>query len=834
MSAEQQNLEELVESIADGQPLDWDALDVASDPARRRMLRHLRVVSAVAEVHRTLPPEDLSETVGAVIAANPRPLSRWGHLVLIEKIGEGAFGEVFRARDPWLDREVALKLLKAGSADGNPAQYMIDEARALARVRDGNVVTIHGADQHEGRVGLWMELVRGRTLAEMVATEGPFSTGEAAAIGQEVCRALTSVHAAGLIHRDVKAQNVMREAGGRVVLMDFGAGGTPLYLAPELFTAAAPSVASDLYSVAVLLFHLVTGRYPITGTSVPALEDAHSRGERTALAAVRPDLPQTFTEVVERGLNPDPAKRFVSAREMEEALRSVVPPASVTSSPSLPSASRRSPALVTMVAAIAILAAGAAATWRWVAPWGFGSGSRDTWVAVLPFRAIGSNPETIYYSEGLSEDLTAQLAQLSSVRVVSGMSVRQFRGTDKTPTEIGRALNVRALITGSVRLEDDELVVVVEVVDAEKSEQLWAATFNRPRRDVLLVRREVVRQASMALTGSFSAADASRLQRREPDPRAFDLYLKGRYYWNTRSPEGITRSIGYFTEATAVDPNAALPFAGLADAYMLAAFYNLVSPSVAHVKAEEAALRAITLESDLAEGHAALGSLRLDQFRWREAEASLKRAIELNPSYASAHHWYGLMLVELGRFDEALQSLRHARAADPSSHALEAASAYVYYAARDFPRAVQAYQQILDVAPTDFQANGGIIETYAAMGDFAAAGRAVENATRVTGRAEDLRLAGAYVYALAGDSKAARELLAKAAADASAKPVSYAEMASVYGALGDLAGAFNSLERAAVERDPLLGYIAVDPRFDRLRGDDRYPPFLNRLGLSPK
>jgi eukaryotic-like serine/threonine-protein kinase len=834
MSAEPLNLEELVQSIADGRPLDWVALELTSDPAERRLLRHLRVVSGVAEVHRTVRLEALAETIGGV-ATEPRlSLSRWGHLLLIEKIGEGAFGDVYRARDPWLDREVALKLLKADVADGDPAQRIVDEARALARVRDGNVVTVHGADRHDGRVGLWMELVRGRTLAELLATQGPFSATEAAAIGQEVCQALASVHTAGLIHRDVKAQNVMREAGGRVVLMDFGAGGTPLYLAPELFAGRTPSVASDLYSVAVLLFHLVTGRYPINGKSVADLEDAHLRGTRTPLAEVRPDVPATFAAIVERGLHPDPTKRFASAREMQEALRSVAPPGQVTAGPTAPRATRRWPSLVTIAAALALLVGGGAATWRYFAPGGFGRGSGDKWIAVIPFRAIGPNPETIYYSEGLSEDLTAQLARLGSVRVVSGMSVRQFRGTDKTPTEIGRALNVTALITGSVRLEDDQLLIVVEVIDAEKSEQLWSATFNRPRGDALLVQREVVRQASMALTGSFSAADASRLQRREPDPQAFDLYLKGRYYWNTRSPEGITRSIGYFSEATAVDPNAALPFAGLADAYMLAGFYNVVSPSVAHVKAEEAALRAIELEPDLAEGHAALGSLRLDQFRWSEAEASLKRAIDLNPSYASAHHWYGLLLTAHGRFDEALQSLRNAQAADPSSHALEAATAYVHYVSRAFPMALQGYQQILDVAPTDFLANGGIVETYAAMGDLPAARRAVDNAARVTGRGDDLRVTGAYVYALAGDSKAAVELLSRVYANTNGKPIGHAEIASVYAALGDLTRAFESLERAAVERDPLLGYIAVDPRFDRLRLDGRFSLFLNRLGLSPK
>jgi serine/threonine protein kinase len=233
MSGEALRMDALLESVADGSAVDWDSIDAAAiTEEERRMVRHLRLVAGIADVHRTIPLDE-APMPAPVFDLDTQPVPRWGHLLLLEKIGEGTFGEVYRARDPWLDREVALKLLRPTVT--GPGR-VVSEAQALARLRHPNVVTVHGADMNDGRAGLWMEFVRGRTLSDIVGTDGPLSAAEAAVAGQELCRALTAVHGAGLIHRDVKAQNVMRESGGRLVLMDFGAGHTPLYLAPELLS----------------------------------------------------------------------------------------------------------------------------------------------------------------------------------------------------------------------------------------------------------------------------------------------------------------------------------------------------------------------------------------------------------------------------------------------------------------------------------------------------------------------------------------------------------------------------------------------------------------------
>ena len=338
--------------VADGHPVDWDAaLSSASDDHERNLIASLRVIEGVAQlpeppgspsgIGRVLglqPGADLRVTASlkASNAPSSSHLGTWAHLEVREKLGEGGFAEVYRAWDSRLNREVALKLLKADSSPGKAtASRVIKEGRFLARLRHPNVVTVYGAETHGGRIGLWMEFVRGRSLEEVLADRGPFGAREAALIGIDLCRALSAVHRAGVVHRDVKAQNVMREEGGRIVLMDFGAGievagegeardttisGTPLYLAPELFSGEPVTERSDIYSLGVLLYRLVTGAFPIEASSWSELHGKHARREATLLRDRRSDLPETFVKVVERATAWEPHERFATAGAMEQSL----------------------------------------------------------------------------------------------------------------------------------------------------------------------------------------------------------------------------------------------------------------------------------------------------------------------------------------------------------------------------------------------------------------------------------------------------------------------------------------------------------------------------------
>ena len=350
MSPGLEHLAGLLASVADGWPQDWDALDARADDDRtRRALGSLRIVAAIADSKRRLAPlgrppshnrRDTPDAGGQSAPASPempvqqaRPAQdQWGRFFLLRKLGEGAYGDVYQAYDTQLDRDVALKLLKPSASSADTARRLLAEARMLARVRHPNVASVYGAGEHDGRAGIWMELVRGVNLEELLHARGPMSASEAALVGLDLCRALAAVHGAELVHRDLKASNVMREVGGRIVLTDFGAGrcqglrpkrqfaGTPLYLAPEVLAGSEATVLSDIYSLGVVLFRLVTAGYPRRADRVNDLLDIRGAGTPTSLRDLRPDLPETFVAAVEQALAFDPADRPQTAGALRAAL----------------------------------------------------------------------------------------------------------------------------------------------------------------------------------------------------------------------------------------------------------------------------------------------------------------------------------------------------------------------------------------------------------------------------------------------------------------------------------------------------------------------------------
>ncbi|HXW05887.1 MAG TPA: serine/threonine-protein kinase, partial [Vicinamibacterales bacterium] len=426
MRADDRAITDLASSVADGAVVDWSHAEAGVPANQRRLIRHLQLVESIAAVHRSIPEGSPPESPDQAAAVMEVP--RWGRLVLLERIGQGMSGDVHRARDTELHREVALKLLHDTSASRDAHRRVLEEARRLARIRHPHVVHVYGAEQHDGRVGLWMELVRGESLEQIVRARGRFGAHEAAVVGLDLCAALAAVHGAGLLHRDVKAQNVLRESGGRIVLMDFGTGeelrqnagssrmvGTPLYLPPEIFKGKAATAQSDIYSLGVLLFFLVTGEFPVSAGSMIELARAHSRGERRHLRDVRPDLPAAFVEAVERALERSPERRYASAGEMEAALRPTLdlPPLVVREQPARSGIRNRAFAGLAGVLALAVLALIA---WSLTRGAPVASGAS---IAVLPFSDLSSNSPAPYLAAALTDELIATLGQIHTLRVSS-------------------------------------------------------------------------------------------------------------------------------------------------------------------------------------------------------------------------------------------------------------------------------------------------------------------------------------------------------------------------------------------------------------------------------
>jgi serine/threonine protein kinase/Tfp pilus assembly protein PilF len=871
MNAKASSLDGVVESVADGDPIDWRSLETVTDEAARRRLRYLRIVAQIAEVHRTQTDDDSAYMPATVIPAQHDGLVRWGHLLLLEKIGEGGFGEVYRARDSWLDREVALKLLKPGNASGEATARVLREARTLARIRNANVVTVHGADVNDARVGLWMELVRGRTLEDLLRSQGPFGPAEAALIGRTICRALAAIHAAGLLHRDIKAANVMRESGGRIVLMDLGTGrdsaadlhrgmsdlaGTPLYQAPEIFAGSGASERSDLYSVGVLLYHLVTGSYPVQAKTTDALEDAHATGTSVRLRDARADLPTSFVQVIDRAIAADPAERYQTAGALEAGLiraldeSDMVPAVGKTGAvgPSRMASWHVAAIALSLVLLVGLAAIGVPSLRSQFSTTPAISPAAIRSIAVLPLANVSGDPTQDYFSDGMTDELIATLGRLNGVNVISRTSVMQFKGSTSPVHEIAKRLRVDAILEGSVMVvpggkssneaAPKRVRISARLVRAGADTQLWSRTFETIVTDVMALQSQVAKAVADGIDLHLTAQNRQALARVGSSPGtqifdAFDLYLKGRYEWNRRTEPGLRQSVLYFKEAIARAPTFALAYAGLADAHNLLGDYGFVSRSAALKLAADAATKALELDDSLAEAHTSLGFIRLNQFAWTASETAFRRALTLNPGYATAHQWYAFFLTQQGRFQEAISEAGTAAALDPLSVGVNAMFGYVLTDARRYDEALAQYEKAAALDPSFHHSYSDLAKTHILRGDVV---RALLNADRASASgARDPFVLGdiGHVYAVAGNRTKAIEIVNDLAAryqqhDAGAAMA----VATIYAGLRDVGRTFQWLNLARAVDDPVVADIKSDPRFDSVRDDPRFAKLLASVGLT--
>ena len=816
MKPERADYDRLVESLADGVPLDWAALSAKVSTARdQRRYKNLRLVARIAEIHRTIALEEgAHDPAAAVPDGTVAPLTAWGHLEIVKQLAVGSFGELYLARDPQLNRDVALKLLRRGIANAPSTARLLAEAQALAKVRHPNVVTIHGADVRDGRAGLWMELVNGRTLETWLLDNGVLGASETVGIGRDLCRALAAVHAAGLIHGDVKAQNVMREEGGRIVLMDFGAGqaqgapaataGTPLYLAPEVLAGAPSTTHSDIYSLGVLLFHLLTNRYPCYAADIDGLRAAHAQGVRLRLRDLRPDLDGRVVDVVERALEPDPAMRFATAGTMEQAL--------VVEKPK----PRRYAAAALAAAALAALVVGLPYLSR--AVWG----PKIHSVAVLPFTA-SSGDDSAYLLSGLASDVVRELQrfELEVKRAPSSAA-----GAD--PAVIEKRVGTEAVMQGVSSRADGSATLRVAVVHAGLSE-LWSKVYPLEHATLPSLARTISQDAASALRVAVRAGAPA--PGHQANSRAYDAYQRGRVLWEQRDPSLLERSLEYFKQAARLDPEYAQPWAGMADAYIAMGVpaFGKLTPLETRRLAKDAALKAIELDPNLAEAHTSLAfTAFLHDWDWDVADRRFKQALELNPQYPLAHHWYAEFLNEMGRFDEAMNEIRRAQALDPMSLLIHRDIGWHFFCQRRYDEAIAQLRETLTLDSGFSAARTLLARALAAKGQYDEALAELERVRGGISPTTYLSFKG-YIEAASGDREAANTRLQELRRLASASYVSPYYLALIYTALGQKAEALSELERSHAEQDSTLVTVNIDPRFDPLRGEDRFRALVARM-----
>jgi serine/threonine protein kinase/tetratricopeptide (TPR) repeat protein len=863
-------LEDLAASVADGDEVDWEGAEAGAESERnRRVIKDLRLIANIAAFCRTNAGEE-----PAALPEPPsveRPVGRWGAFELIQRIGEGAFGDVYRARDA-LHRDVALKLLRAsqGTSTSQLSARILHEGRVLARVRHTSVVTVYGAEEHDGRVGLWMEFIEGRTLEAILQAQGPFGAREAALIGRELCRAVAAVHGAGLVHRDIKAQNVMREAGGRLVLMDFGAGqpiqgdvrrggkvtGTPLYLAPELLHSAPATVQSDIYSLGVLLYHLVTNTYPVRASSLEELKAAHAAGTRQRLTDVRPDLPEDFVRIVERAVDADPARRFASAGAMADALSHTLAfdtwmadTTAFAGSADAPATSSRlsqsgsadvkpTPWLRRRglwVAGAVLLVLGMAAAfaipaWRRAARPNGGSLAPSTLRLVVRPDSVGEPTVTSLLTDQLTQDLGAS----PHLRLIAPAAVDALR--DRPVSALMQSLEADALIEVAGNTDDGGAVGTVKVSRAGREGVLL--TSRTPQASRL---RELARDLAERVVGALQVKDQTwrpslRTELPLDNPEALRAFRQGQALLDHGGREDVGQAAERFREATQLAPDFVLAYAKWAEALLSLYRHNALSAGEAFPVAQDAIAQALRRDEASGEAHAALADLYVEKDRdWSRAETTFRRALTLSPSSEYARIRFAMMLSGRGRTGEAVSQSLEAQSLNPRSSLLRGyAGASLHYAGR-YVEAAKMYEGTLQL---DSQYNAawiGLCKAYAGLGRFEQARDACEQVER-TGAAEPPFVESQLVqiFADAGRTREARQHLGRLLGLYKAQPNADTAfwIALAHASLHDRDQAFRWLDEAIAGRSSRLLYARVDARLDPLRSDPRYAERETRIDAA--
>jgi tetratricopeptide (TPR) repeat protein len=856
LRAEQHHgLADVAASVADGTPVDWNAIHLQGSQADQRLVRHLRLVESIASLHRSIPttPGDDEDEDDPVPAGRAMPASgpHWGRLTLLERIGQGTSCEVYRAWDTTLHREVALKLLHQDGANADAHTRLLEEARRLARLRHEHVVQVYGAEQHDGRVGLWMELVRGQSLEQVVKTRGVFGPREAALIGLDLCSALAAVHAAGLLHRDVKAQNVMREERGRIVLMDFGTGeelagtnrlvGTPLYLAPEIFRGQRASVQSDLYSLGVLLFYLVTGKFPVVAGSMEQLARAHAHRQRQPLRDLRPDVPEAFIRTSERALDSAPTRRVQSGGALEAGLRESLDEPQTGAHTGARVAARRTLGSRFLIAA-GTLAAMIAALIVWTGwPPSVTSGSVDS-LAVLPIvdKTAASPSE---FSEALTEQLIATIGMVDSLRTTSLTATLPFKGSGKAPAEIARLLGVDAVLDGVLTVVNDvtggpgKLRLEGKVVSAKTGEVIWSGAATRRRGDAAALLADVARAVARAMNAPVTSNEAVRLrQTQRTNPAAEEAYLQGRFQLSTYGADATERALDAFNRAIVADPQYSAAYASKAVAYLRLASYNRIAHGEARQEATAAIAKAYENGNDNAEAHAAAADLKfLYDWDWNGAEQEYRRSLDLNPGYLPARNNFAQVLAARKRWDETLQVSEESLRMDPQSVEALVNHGMLLYYKHDWDGARRVAEQALTMQPGSGFALRLRSRVAEAEGRYEDALVDAREAKRLAGDAwVNLEVVIIRLQFLAGrtaDARRALAVLEQARLDGRLH-VRPRDLAYIYTAQGRNADALDQFERALEDRDPSLVWLTLEPRVDPLRNDPRFQAILRRIGLD--
>lgn len=734
------------------------------------------------------------------------------HYRVLEKLGGGGMGVVYRAEDIRLGRHVALKFLSPGlTRDETGRARFVQEAQAASALDHPHICTVYEIDETpDGQLFIAMAYYAGETLKARIE-QGRLPIAEAIELASQAAEGLAKAHTHGLVHRDVKPANLMLTPDGVVKILDFGlakslegtvltqtgiACGTVAYMSPEQARGDAVDRRTDLWALGVVLYEMLTARLPFHAETVPPLIHAILNRTPEPLHLLCPEVPPGLARVVGRALVKSVAGRYQRAEEMLSDLRALQrkPGSGVDTM-----ASRHLPS-----------------------------------IAVLPFSDMSPQRDQDYLCEGITEELTNALAGLRGLHVVARSSAFQFKGQALDMAEVGMRLNVDTVLEGSVRKAGTRLRVTAQLINVSDGYHLWSERYDRDLDDVFAVQDEIARAiASTLRVKLLGGQDTPLVKRHTDDLEAYNLYLQGRYYWSRRYAGFLPKAVECFEQASARDPSFALPHAGLADGYSVLGIYGVLPFESTMTKAKAAADRALALDDTLAEAHQARAFVRwFFDWDWLDAEREYRRALDITPHAGLAHAQFGTLLAFLGRFDEAVAEVRQGVALEPVSTLVGFYAGSVFYLARRYERGLDECRRSLELDPNFVLALWvqGLLLTQ--LGAHAEAIDAAERAVALSKRQTFFLAHLGTTYAAAGRHDQARAVLEDLIQRGRGTYVTPLHVADVFTALGDTEQALTWLERAAEDRGGFVTRIATAPIYDALRADPRFAAIVSRMGLS--
>ncbi len=753
-----------------------------------------------------------------------------GRYEILGLLGAGGMGVIYRAHDLRLGRDVAIKILPQHLAQNANAMARFErEAKALASLSHANILAIHDFQSEEGFNYAVMELLQGETLRDRLSTE-PMPWTRALQTGAAIADGLTAAHSRGVIHRDLKPENVFLTGDGGTKILDFGLAqvilpepvneqssapteattdpgtivGTMHYMSPEQLRGLDVDARADIFALGCILYEMLTGKRPFGRSTRIETAAAILKEDPPDFAFQDQNTPLESTQIILHCLEKEPKDRFQTARDLSFALRALMSQSGTGRVPITKPKKRRS-------ARKAIQS-----------------------IAVLPLENTGESSSTEYLSDGITESLINSLSQLPKLRVMARSTVFRYKGQRIDPQRIGQDLDVAAVLTGRIVQRGEVLSIQAELVDVSDGSQLWGEQYTRKLSDILALQEELSREISGKLRLRITGQAKDRLTKRYTEStEAYERYMKGRYYWSRRTGEGLKKAIEYFHQAIEKDPAYALAYAGIADSYNLLSAYGVLSPKESVPIAKQAALRALELDSDVAEGHEAMAHVKmLYDWDWDGAETEFKRAIELNPNYALAHQRYAIQLATLGRVKEATVEIKLAQQIDPLSLIINTDAALILYLQGLYTEAMDQCYKTLELDPNFSVAHFQLGLIFEQLGRF---DEAIESFGRgVTLSADRSFLtAPAYTYALSGKPDQARKLLNAVLELSEHRYVSPYRIAIVYAGLQETEKAFEWLMKAYQERSVWLIHLhlKVDPRLNTLHSDPRFQEILRLMNF---